>query len=558
MPYIESVPTRQHVYLLIALFPVLYLVNLGTRELRRPEALQATIANEMTSTSRLAITTVHGEHVNSFPLYPWLVKTASAFQRANDWTARIPAALGVLSLAALSGWAAYSNGGALAGCVAASMALTCVAAFRAGVRAGPDTVFASLVAAAWLVWYHLGRERKRWGVAWTVVMLLLLAAVFTVGARALACFYLPILCLRRPLRGWRRMLFPAHFAALAGLAAVVLVWCHYVPEQTLLPWNTLRAVPRVTSSYPRELLLFPLKSAAYLLPWSFLAWPAFCVAYRPLEKKPVYCDFLRVLVYSLFLAAWLLPNISPRALLPLVCPLSVLTGLHYETLVRRHARALGTLCRLLGHAARGSAVLFLLAGGLHLSGAAVLSGLSAGRCGWSMLLLLAAGALVWWLRKERWPKEPWACLLLATAAVRLVYLAVLPTSGGWLHAEKRNLGTVLRQDIPKDAIVYKTLDSDLLVECFYLKRATRRVREPDRDLPTSPAAVFVLGGGKPPIAPARTWTACSPPVDPNRRATPVFRWFLGGARLLSITPGATLGLDRGPKRVVRLYRGNLR
>ena len=231
MAYIEHIPTRRHFYVLLALFPLLYLVNLGTHELRRQEALLATVASEMGSSTGLLATTAHGEHVDAFPMYPMMVRVCSGFRQPNEFTARLPAALAVLAMAVLCGRVAARSGGRIAGMVAAGVVLTAVVCLREGVRAGSDTVFGLLIAGAWFAWFRLGREKRRWALAWAVSLALVAAATLTVGLRAVAWFYLPLCFLRMPLRAWRRMLLPVHFVALGGFAVFIILWVQLVPGQ---------------------------------------------------------------------------------------------------------------------------------------------------------------------------------------------------------------------------------------------------------------------------------------------------------------------------------------
>ena len=55
-----------------------------------------------------------------------------------------------------------------------------------------------------------------------------------------------------------------------------------------------------TSHYLKDILVYPFQLAFRFLPWTFLAWPAFCVAYYPLDKNPIFSRFLRTIFLSLF------------------------------------------------------------------------------------------------------------------------------------------------------------------------------------------------------------------------------------------------------------------
>jgi len=574
VPYIERIPERRHVLLLLVLFVVLYLVNLGVRELRSHEALAAVISTEMLANRSPLVTNVHGERVDAFPLYPWLIMLCSGPDGPTERTARLPAALAILAMAALAGLTAKRAGGPLAGVVAASMVLTTVACLQEGVRASHDTVFALFLSAAWFCWYWLGRVQKRWVTAWFAVMLLVLAATFAGGASAFAYFYFPLFFLRRPLRGWRRMLFPAHFSALALVIGVVVCWLRLAPGQSLFPWGTLvlRAVPEGTGSYLRDVAAFPIECAGALLPWSFLMWPGFCMAYRPLEKNPVFCRFLRTLVWSLFLVAWFVPRSAPRMLLPLVCPIAVLTGLHYEILLRRHHLQLTRLCKGIAWLTLTAGGICLLGGVLHAGGLIIMAGLPGRDWTVNMLLLIAAVYTAQWLLSAGASGRPyWVRLLVAVAALRLAFLAVYPPTKSWLHSERRLTGQLLSNRLPDDTpaggtgaegagrvTVYRVVDWFLVAECFYINRPVVKINQLDDELPKDAQTVYVLGGDKPPILPERTWTACGPPVDLRLHHVRRVTFYPGGLCIARIDVVAE-ERDRGrPPIIVRMYRGELR
>ena len=295
--YRETVPTKRWCYVHLAVFLALYLPVLGLREMRPAEALFGTVADEMCSGGGGLATTAQGEHIDSFPLCPWLVSVCSLFDRPNAWTTRLPSALAILGLAGLCGYVAARAGGHLAGAVATAMALTSVVSFTEGTRAGPHAVFALLMSAAWFSWYRLGRVEKNWSLAWPMSLAFVLVAVFGVGLQALAYFYFPLLFLRRPLRLWPRVRVPSHAFSLAACALVITLWLWLAPGQVLFPWTAiaLRSIPEHTGSYLFRLLFFPVRCAVYLFPWALFCWPAFCVAFRPVERTPVFCRFARTL-----------------------------------------------------------------------------------------------------------------------------------------------------------------------------------------------------------------------------------------------------------------------
>ena len=560
MAYTEQMPSRKHVGLLLLFFLILYTTCLGVRELRSHEAMLATAAAEMSAGGSPVMPTVHGERVHTFPVYPWLVSLCSALRRPNEWSARLPAALATLLMSLLSGLMARRAGGKIAGVVAAAMVLSSPICLREGPRAGSEPVFAVFLSAAWFAWYRFGVEERKWGVAWAAAVLLVTAATMTVGVRAIACFYLPLFCLRDPLRGWRRMLVPAHFAMLVFLIVALALWSLVIaPGQTLLPWNTLvlGAVPTGTQSYVKDILQFPIKCAGYLLPWTFLAWPAFCLAYRPLERGNVAFRYLRTIVVSLFLAAWFLPGISARALLPLICPLAVLTGLHYEILVRRHYSALLKLHKLMLALALAAALACVGVCCLHLAGIIVFAEVGGLMLAFSMLLAILAAVLVCWLGTKGATASFWARLVLGIVALRLVVFAVATPWHVCLHSEARATGAVLAGAVPEGATVYRAYARRLVCECFYLRRPVVRVVNVDEELPAAEAEIYVLTGVKPPIVPTRAWTACSPGIDLRRRPIVRVTWFPGGRCLVRMQPGYEKLADVRRFAILRMYRGVL-
>lgn len=562
MRYTEQPPGRGSLLVLAFLFPVLYLTFIGVRELRSQEALLASISIESMTSGNSAVTAVHGVQVQSLPLYPWLVTLCSGFRTPNELSTRLPAALSVLGMALLAGLTARRLGGPLAGVVAASVVLTNVACLREGGRAGSDTLSAFLITAAWVFWYRLGRERRRWGMAWSVSLACVLAATFAVGIRALVFFYLPLVLLRRPMRGWRRLLLPSHLVVLACLISALGLWLYVAPGQSLFPWRTLIlrtvALREGTGGYFRDLVSFPFRCLGYLMPWPFLAWPAFCVAYRPLERRPVLCGYLRTIVASLFVAAWVVPNTSSRVLMPLLAPIAILTGLHYQILVRRYHRQLQMLCRFLLVLASSIAVVGVLVGLAHVAGLVVFAGLGGVTSRATVLLLALIFVASRWLTTTRVALPFWSRLV---ACIGLFHLALTATTApleGWLRDESRQRGQTLSEQLPEQAVVYRTTDWFLVRECFYIGHRVVKTGDPDAELPAGERVVYALAGAKPPILPTREWTPCSDAVNLRLRNNIRLVWRPGGRCILRIEKSPAQLDEKAPPVVVRMYRGERR
>lgn len=603
MPYIEQTPRRRLFLLLPLGFVLCYLVNTWVVELGRSEAFLGTVAREMGASGRFLRTTFQGDPVRTFPLYPALVAVVSGLGAPSTFTARLPAALAVLAAALVCGLFVARRHGRLGGIVAGSMVLTNLACLRLGQRAQAETLLMLWLACAWLSWYAFGQERKEWGRAWGLALLFVLLGTMTVGARSLVYFYLPFLFFKRPIRGKRRLLQPYHILALAGLALVLTVWLQAVPGQPLMPWNAEHLRPEQGDSLFWDRLLFPLKAALYLMPWTALAWTPFCVAFAPVERSPVLFHYLRTQMTSLFVLVWLVPWSSPLLLLPVLPALAILTGCHFEILIRRHKRHLEAYLSFLGWTglalAAGLQILILLVmlGVVDLVGfpldtlflnatvaifAALLTALilrpAAVRgqpywlrfvmavCGLRLLVAATQPPLVAWAGNERRQiAEVLAGNLapLALPAGQGLTLAGLPSvsltePGGESAVPEETLAPPSPPGLPADATVVYIARPPMVVESFYLRRQVRKVQNLEQDLPADAPVVYVVGGAQPPILASRIWAGASPLLDARRRNRLAWQWLPGKWCLLRVwvTP-RPVGEGYTPI-PIRLYRGDLR
>lgn len=356
------------------------------------------------------------------------------------------------------------------------------------------------------------------------------------------------------------MLFPSHFAALAMMAVVVTCWKLQVPDQPLFPWNALREMPAPAAGYLSRLIFFPLKCSLYLLPWTFLAWPGFCLAYRPMEKQPVFCSFLRTVVVSVFIVVWLFPGQSARSLLPVLCPLAVLSGMHYALVTRRHHVGLLRLCRWILLAASCLSGAAVLLGICHVFGIIDLPGLDT--CIFAEYMLLLTG--VYTVSRllytgNRIASPVWMRMLIAVALLQVIVLSVHSLSHNWLHSTRRLDGKRLAERIPPGQNVYTVLDDYLIVRTFYMNRPVIRIDDLETGLPRAAHTVYVLAENTTPIFSSREWMAWGPPVRPGGSPAGIeLEWLPGGRCLLRISRKQATEPESGEQGTVQVYRGELR
>jgi 4-amino-4-deoxy-L-arabinose transferase-like glycosyltransferase len=520
--YLEKSIPRRAWLLFAAVAAFVLFPCLGDIPLSLPEALAAWAAQGLNITADLAVPRRLDADISLYPLYPALIRSLAFFTGSfGPWAVRFPAVLGMLGMAGVSTLVAARKFGRLEGAVAGAVTLTMALPLHAARQGCGETLFAALIAGAWFVWYWYGRNRKRWGAAWTGALLMVLLAAMLKGIGAFVFFYFPLLFLRRPLRIWQRMASPVHLVTLAVSISAFLLWYYLTPFGPLL--TPVAAATRIgtpaaaQTAYLWNFLLFPLKCLLFTLPWTPFLWPGYCAAFRAVEPQPVFARFLRTLILPLFLAAWLIPGTTPETLLPLACPAAVMCSMHYGILVRRHHRTLRTWPLLL--------LLVTLIAALLIAGIGIL--LATGVLTWrtvtvfysaqSLGLVLAALMIIAALLSRLRHAHIYLRTMLAAAAANAVWLAAYCPWQASLRSPYQQAGASLARHIPENVVVYQLDRRPLVRTLFYMDRQLRQLAAPE-DLPTNVPVVFVIAGERPPILETRIWQECSPvvpvPTDP--------------------------------------------
>ena len=548
--HLESQPGKSRVLLLILAALTLYLLGLEILELRgSDEAIYAELARALANSRSPLNFTIQGVPVQTFPLYPWLVSIFSWFRAPTVWSLRLPAVLSVFGLAALAAWTANFLKDRLAAFVAASVVLFSYATLRTCLHAQSEIVHAFLLSAAWFSWYCLGPQRQRWATAWGTALGLVFLDVLTVGSKAILLFYLPYFFARKPPQLRRQMQSSAHWLCLCVFILLLIVWFKFTGNQPFWSWDDLcrLTAPPYRQGFFRHLCTFPLKTIFYLLPWSFFAWVPFCEAHRQFEPSGSSPHFFRTVITVNTLLYWLMPSGSPLNLLPLLGPLAVLIGFHFEIASRRYYRFYSLLIQILGWLTMltVAAVTFVcLAPRDIFLAPGVMSRLGEipayCRPPITLLALLPVVFLsVKYLLNRRAMSQLSlsACLILAMLVSRLTVIAAILPLESARHDLRRHHGLQLANVVPPDDKQkdqkpdYRKISPDelpptiylhsrfaFLTETFYLQRQIIRLANPAQDLKPTEEVVFLLSP-RLPAAPSWNWEPVSPQISLTRRGT---------------------------------------
>lgn len=548
---------------ILGFFCFLYLMNLGVRELQAFEALFFCLADEGLETGKWFSATVQGgKHVNVFPLYYWLVAVFHALGFASEWAVRLPSVLSVFGLAVICGSIVKTTKGAMGAFAAICAVLSAPVCLRFGSEASSDMLFAMLLNAAWMLWFRYASKRNWWA-AWVYSLTCVALASLVQGALAFLYFYLPILFVHKPKNGLMRMRMFSHYATLALFILLLAVWLGIAEKQMFLPWGTETFDLRSDSSYLADILAFPVKVAAYFMPWTIFAWPAFCSRFRPMEsdvkRNPDLFPFCRSIVISLFLVMWLLPNVAPHALIPLVGPLAILTGLHYENVIRRYYPAFFKFLKALAWTIlvlAGAASLILFAAS---TGAVDFVGVAESHL-YISLTLTASSFFIGqhFLIPQKENRFYWAEFTLAVIGFRFLFLAAAPFSIFFNESHRAN-ALQLTESVPENETIYKLyLDNvHLIQETACIPQKIKAVSAPDA-LPPEKPAIYVLSGVAPPAVKDRSWTALGEPVYTDADITVKTEWKPEVRTLIRFRPVNRVSMNPEENVCVRMYVGRLR
>jgi len=473
--YTENELNHSWKWLLGIVSGLLLLPQLAMKELTSSESFYGLIARSANESGNIFSTVAQGQAVEAGHLYPWIVNFFAMFG-VNEFTIRLPSIMGLAIMIFTAAFITYRYSGRQSAIVAGTCMLSTMAAVKMGTRGEENMLGGAFLALAWVIWFEFSRSKKDWFKGWLYGLLMASLSAFCLGYYVFILFYIPLFFLRRPTDIRKRVFHLPHFKALG-----LVIFAHFIIYLIFINLGadtssqlSLGLKIRETDNYTSGLFNFPFTAALYLLPWTFFSWPAYCTAFEPMEKDPILFHFYRTVAFSLFIVYWLVPDSSPLSLIPVLVPIAIMTGLHYQILVRRHHLQIRKLIRFIFVCLVAVNIGLLIFFGLKFTGIvdiALIKNLAITR-DWVLInITISSLAIVLsiflLLRGKGYPV--WIKIMCMVVMGHWCTIAInsLPSDG---RSSAKEIGHLLSEKIPKDAEVFNMTKDHSHSIMFYLDR----------------------------------------------------------------------------------------
>ena len=295
--------------------------------------------------------TASAHHVildNAWPLYPFTVSLFYRLGLPMESALRLVSVLmlGILSL--IAGITAKIRCNSRAGIVAGCCCFGTIFALSKGFVGTPEVMAGVFLLTAQLLFFHYGSRLASWNSAWISAAVFVSLGFLTAGPVVILYFAFPLLFLRRPLSSGKKYSTPGFAAGLFLLGIVVAAWA--LPAGLALHQYAVESGLEVVplTKYCKEILTFPFYFVIRLMPFSLIMWLPFCVALQENSRLPVFGLYLRTIFFSMLMLTWFLPGASTMSIFFLVGPLGILTGIMYDSGVRRYGMVMRNLLGIIG------------------------------------------------------------------------------------------------------------------------------------------------------------------------------------------------------------------
>lgn len=313
--------------LVILCWAAIYLPGLGSLEIKGEEGRRILPAVTMIETGNYLVPQVGSEPDHRKPpLVNWLV--AASFKLTglrNEWTARLPSVLCVLTVALAFLTVARSSLGAHGSLIAALIWLANFGIVEKGRLIEIEGLYVSLFALALIFWLSWWRQRRSPWVTWIVPAIFLGLGVLAKGPLHLLFFYAVVFAVLYFEGELRKLVSLAHLAGLLIILGVFAAWAvpywQVMGEADLAQTWSVQLTGRLTGDdFKLEswLLNIP-RGLAYFLPWTLLLLLVPRVKWPSASEH----DLVRALSWGAavpFLLVNLLPGGLPRYSMPALVP----------------------------------------------------------------------------------------------------------------------------------------------------------------------------------------------------------------------------------------------
>ena len=316
-------------YLILALIPAAFFVNLGVHPFIDDEGNRSLVALEMLWSGNFITPTLHGAYYyNKPPLWNWILAASfTLFGEANEWTARFPSVVSLFGFAATVFYYYRKHFSFEKAFLIALLFLTSGRIlFWESLLGLIDISFSWAIFTMMMVVFHEG-ERGRWWRLFLLSYLLMVIGFMFKGLPAIVFQGFTLIAYLVWKKSFLRLFSIPHIVS--GLLSLVLLGMYYgIYHQ----YNNLEEIfkvlfvesgKRTAISYGiqetfKHILSFPFKMFYHFLPWTFLVILAFRKKHRKrLNEQPIITYGLIVIGVNI-LVYWLSPNFYPRYILMLI------------------------------------------------------------------------------------------------------------------------------------------------------------------------------------------------------------------------------------------------
>ena len=321
------------ILVIIAVWAVTYLTNLGSSEFRSEEGHRVIPAVQMLQSGNYLLPYVGTEpYLRKPPLINWIVAGSfKLFGVRNEWTARLPSALSLLGVALLLRTIAGSTPGEVAATLGALCWLTNLGLIEKGRMIEIEAIYVSLFGLAFFSWLTLWQFKRSPWLTFVVPWIFLGLGILAKGPAHIIFFYVLICSVLWKNHRLGDLFHPAHIVGLVCAAGIVAAWV--IPclealnsQSPVRIWahEAALAFHGEKSRSENWWLNFP-HGFAYFLPWILLVpFIRFHKIADPLQRETV-----RGLAFGsilLFVIILVIPGTLPRYVLPLMAPFSWIIG----------------------------------------------------------------------------------------------------------------------------------------------------------------------------------------------------------------------------------------